>query len=174
MTGHGHISAVATRELSRPGLIQFANKSVFIRAGLVAILLGTLLTAVNQPASVSGDRPFDTLPLVLGYLTPFVVVVISQLLGMRQARIETNANGRPGSSGLLVTACKHGIPGRAVAVGLVVGFSNTVLIAAATFAATNDLSSLPAALIAQTFILPIVFGLLSQAIAYRRALSTLR
>ncbi len=158
----------------QPGLIGLADKTVFIRASLVAAVLGSVLTVLNQPAAVFGTRPFDTLPLALVYLTPFVVVVASQLLGKRQAFGDAGVIGYRRVPGLIATASGNGIPARAVAVGLVVGSLNTGLVAAVAISAGDGLSSLPAALIAQAFILPIIFGLLSQALAYWRTLAVLQ
>ncbi len=63
----------------------------------------------------------------------------------------------------------HAIPLRSVAMGLIVGSVNTSIVVFAALMDGADLANLPAALIGQAFVLPMLFGLISQAISYRRA-----
>lgn len=174
MTGQDNRQNQPVPTTRQPGLIGLADATVFVRAVLVSTILGTTLTVLNQPEAVFGARPFDALPLALVYLTPFAVVVVSQLFGKRQAIKDAVDRAHLRVPGLLAAASRHGIPGRAAVLGLAVGTVNTGLVAAVALAAEGDLSNLPTALIAQAFILPIIFGLFSQALAYRRTLTALQ
>ncbi len=148
----------------------YLTSAVILRAGVVALILGSTLTLINQFDAVFGTGKIDLIRLCLVYATPFIVVTISQLLGAqraaRDAAQQIPAVFAPDS--LLTSALSHGIPMRAVVVGALVGSANTAIVAAATFAQHGDLSTLPTALIGQAFVLPVLFGLLSQAISYRR------
>ena len=53
--------------------------------------------------------------------------------------------------------------------GLIVGSVNTSIVVIAALMDGADLANLPVALIGQAFVLPMLFGLISQAISYRRA-----
>jgi hypothetical protein len=140
---------------------------ILARALVVALFLGTVLTALNQPAAVFGTAPFERLPFALVYITPFLVVALSQILGIRRAL--RDAKPVPDNERFFATMFAHGIPGRALFTGLLVGTINTTVTVAAALAETGSLTSVPLPLLAQAYSLPVLFGLLSQAISYRRA-----
>lgn len=55
--------------------------------------------------------------------------------------------------------------------GLIVGSLNSVIVGAVAFTQHGNLDSVSLALLGQAFSLPILFGVLSQAIAYRRVVT---
>jgi hypothetical protein len=61
----------------QPRIAAHINKGVVMRAAIVALTLGTALTLVNQPGAIFDDGAVQILPLVLVYLTPFLVVALS-------------------------------------------------------------------------------------------------
>lgn len=68
-------------------------KAVFHRAAIVAVILGTGLTVVNQSDAVLGSADLQWLPLFLVYLTPFVVVSASQVMGLQAAaKVKVGSN----------------------------------------------------------------------------------
>lgn len=140
---------------------------ILARALAVALILGSILTAINQPGFFSGASAFEVLPLALVYITPFAVVTLSQILGIRQAL----RDGKPLSGGerFLATIFAHGIPARAAWTGFLVGTINGAITVSAALIATGNLTDIPAPLLVQAYTLPVLFGLLSQAISYRRA-----
>lgn len=147
------------------------NGDILRRAALVAIVMGSILTLVNQSAAVFGRAEFAYLPLALVYMTPFAVVTISQMLGIRRATMDAQQNGdhRLGEEPVLATALAHGIPLRNVLVGMLVGSVTASIFITIALSDGAGVKSLPVALLAQAYALPILFGLLSQTIAYRRA-----
>ena len=150
------------------------NPGVILRSVLVAAVLGTLLTLTNQYSAVVGPARIQVLPLVLVFITPFVVVTISQASAARQASLEAAlARPVPPDDGFIATALAHGIPRRAAAIGMIMGTLNTAAILAATVLEGGALSSTPLNLVVQVYALPIVFGVLSQAITFRRTVSSL-
>jgi hypothetical protein len=68
------------------------------------------------------------------------------------------------------TLVSHGILARAVVLGLAAGGINTAIVAADSFAAGRDLDQMPVALIIQALSLPIIFGAVSQTLAFRRTI----
>jgi hypothetical protein len=140
---------------------------IFARAFVVALILGSILTAINQPGAILGAASLDLLPFTLVYITPFVVVTASQILGIRQAL----RDGRPLPDGedFLATVWAHGIPSKALLTGLLVGTVNTAITVAAALFETGSLADIPLPLLFQAYTLPVLFGLLSQTISYRRA-----
>ena len=150
----------------------FGSTSLLIRAAIVALVLGTLLTLLNQWLAITGKAPVQWLPLALVYITPFIVVALSQLLGIRAARHEAVPTSEH-REGFGTTLTSHGIPGRALTLGLAIGGVNTAIVTADNMLAGRELTQLPAALMLQVLILPVLFGALSQAIAFRRAMHTL-
>ncbi len=113
------------------------------------------------------------LPLFLAYVTPFAVIAISQFVGIRQAWLDAKKAHIPATTeNLVVTALLHGIPARAVTIGLIIGTINSAIILSATLLRTGDIGAAPVTLLAQVYTLPVLFGLFSQAVSYRRAART--
>ncbi len=149
----------------------YLNGAVLRRALLVALILGSALTLINQPGAVFGPAEVQLLSLAQVYLTPFAVVVIAQLLGARRARTDAS-RGRAGGTAeetFLTTAMTHGIPFRAAALALLVGGLNALSTMLAALLDPGSPGALPLPLLAQAFSLPLVFGTLTQTLAYRRA-----
>ena len=156
---------------ANPTLASLIDAGVIRRAGIVALLLGSVLTLANQSAAIFGGDAVEVLPLVLVYVTPFVVVTVSQVLGIRRALLDAR-RGRASVSPrdtFLATAVSRGIPLRSLLLGSIVGTANTSIVIFAALMEGGNLADLPTALIGQAFVLPMVFGLVSQAISYRRA-----
>lgn len=138
------------------------NRPMLVRAAIVALVLGSVLALFNQAGVIVGDAEIQWLPLALVYLTPFAVVSVSQVLGVRAAQ---KYRGQDLREKFLATMFSRGIPVRALVLGLVAGGLTTAITAA-----VDGLDPLPVALIVQAVCLPFFFGLLSQTISFRRAL----
>ena len=150
--------------------LPFVNRAVLLRAAIVAVVIGSVLTLINQSGWVMGSDPLQLLPLVLVFVTPFVVVMISQVVGVHRAHIDATRPGVPASpEGFLGTTISHGIPARAVAIGLIIGSINAIIIVAGALSRSGDLATVSGALLGQVYALPLLFGVLSQTISYRRA-----
>ena len=157
-------------------LFALVTAAVIGRAAVVAIVLGSVLAVANQSAAIFGANDFQILPLALVYLTPFIVVTISQVFGIRQAQLDRRP-GRlqeQGRRGFLHTMRAHGIPGRSLVIGLAVGSVNTTIAIAAALLAGADVGAIAAAPVVQAFVLPMLFGLISQTLSYRRAAAAIR
>lgn len=169
-----HSTSFALRQshaASRLSFMQFIDRTVIFRAAVVAVILGSVLTLSNQAGALFGEAAFQPLQFALVYLTPLVVVTLSQSFGIRRA-VEDGGRVRgavPISEAVWQTMGRHGIPRRAVAAGLGVGLVNTSIVAAATLLQGGSLVDLPGPVLTQAFVLPILFGLVSQAVSYRRA-----
>ncbi len=153
------------------GLWSFLGAEILRRAAVIALGLGTILTLANQAEAIFGAGKLQLLPLVLVYVTPFVVVTVSQLLGIQRAILDARRGGRnnPADEPFLSTVLTHGIPSRALRLGLLVGGLNASLATTVAFLESGNLGAVSSALLGQAFSLPVIFGVLSQAIAYRRA-----
>ncbi len=113
-----HTAHNRSTRADNPNLASLINGEILRRAALVAIVIGSFLTLANQSAAIFGSEEFEYLQLALVYLTPLVVVTISQMLGIRKATIDALQNGghRWREEPVLATALAHGIPLRAVLV----------------------------------------------------------
>ena len=155
--------------------LPFVNRAVFLRSAIVAVVIGSVLTPINQLGWIVGSDPLQLLPFILAFVTPFVVVAISQVVAARRAFIDAVRQGAPTrSEGFITTTVSHGIPARAVAIGLIIGSIAAIIILAGTLLRSGDLAALSVALLGQVYALPLFFGVLSQAISYRRAAHLLR
>ena len=143
------------------------SKQVLGRAAIVALLLGSTLTLLNQPDAFFGTAKIKWLTLTLVYLTPFVVVSASQVFGIREARKAATRISEFRES-FVETLFSHSIPARAIAMGLAAGSINTGIMITDNLLSGRDIDTLPVALIAQALTLPAVFGVLSQALSFRR------
>lgn len=157
----------ATRPFAMPGWVSIISAPILARAFVVALILGSILSAINQPGAVFGATKLDLLPFALVYITPFVVVTLSQIMGVLQARRDDRP--LPNGERFLDTVWAHGIPAKAVLTGLLVGTVNASISLTAALFETGSLAGIPVPLLIQAYTLPVLFGLLSQAISYRRA-----
>ncbi len=149
--------------------LPFATRATFLRATIIAMIIGSVLTLVNQPGWVVGSDSLRLLPLAQVFLTPFAVVTVSQVVGARQAYADFIQHGVPASpESFMATLASHGIPARAVAIGLIFGSLNAITVIAAALLRSGDLAAVSVAPLGQAYVLPLLFGLLPQAISYRR------
>ena len=160
--------------LRQPDPIGFGsllNGGVLLRAMFIALVFGSLLTLFNQSDALFGPQEIQLLPLVLVYVTPFITITISQVLGIRQAMVDVLQKRvrLPIAEHFLSTVTSHGIPFRAILTGLLIGSVNMFIVLTTLFLQNRDMSSVPVALLGQVYSLPVFFGVLSQAISYRRA-----
>ncbi len=152
------------------GWLPLANRAIFLRATIIAVVIGSVLTLINQSGWVAGSEPLQLLPLIMVFLTPFAVVTIAQVAGVRQAYIDSAGHGAPARpEGFIATTVSHGIPARAVAIGLVFGSLNAIIALADTLFHSGDLAVVSVAPLGQAYVLPLLFGLLSQATSYRHS-----
>jgi len=151
-------------------------RMILFRAAVVAVGLGSVLALVNQAAAIFGPEKLQVLPLALVFVTPFVVVTLSQILAIRRAvnDVHTGLVSSPQEERFLSTALSHGILLRAVVLALLVGSFNTALVLTVTVYQVGELDAFPWALMAQSFSLPVVFGVLSQTLTYRRSVMAFR
>jgi len=158
------------REKSESHWLPFVTRAVVLRSAIIAIVIGIVLTLINQPGWVAGNDPLQVVPLVLVFVTPFFVVAISQVVAERRAFIDTATLAAPASPrGFVATTMSHGIPARAVAIGLIVGSINAIITLAGSLLHSGDLAAVTIGPLGQAYALPLLFGVWSQTIAYRRA-----
>lgn len=170
MTTQEIVQSTKTQGPVRLRWMPFLTRAVFIRSAVVALIIGVALTLTNQSGAVFGSDTFDILPLFMVFVTPFSVITISQATAVRRASLDAMKLRLPAErSRFLATALANGIPERAISVGLIVGTVNTAIILTETAIRTGGLATAPAALIGQAYVLPILFGVLSQTVSYRRA-----
>jgi hypothetical protein len=141
---------------------------LFIRASIVAVVVGSILTASNQFDWIVGRSSLQLLPLILVFLLPFAVVTVGQLVGVKQARIDAAASATVSPESFTTTMVRHGIPARAVVIGLVFGSLNAIIVLANALLHSGDLAVVPLVPLAQAYVLPFLFGALSQTFSYRR------
>ncbi len=155
--------------------LPFATRATFLRAAIVAVIIGSILTLINQPGWVVGRDSLRLLPLILVFLTPFAVVTVSQVAGARRAYIDSVGHRAAASpEGFVATIVSHGIPARAVAIGLALGSLNAIIVLADALLRSGDLAAVSVVPLGQAYALPLLFGALSQTISYRRAANLVR
>ncbi len=88
---------------------------VLRRSAVLALIIGSALTWINQFDALFGSDTIQILPLFVAYVTPFAVIAISQFVGIRQAWLDAKKAHIPATTeNLVATAFLHGIPARAV------------------------------------------------------------
>jgi len=145
------------------------NANVVKRSLRLALIIGCTLTLINQFDGVFGNAPFKQLSLILVFITPFVVITISQLAATHRAVYDSICGQiSEKNTPFITTLMAHGIIFRALIISFIIGSVNGLLILIDTFFQTASITNTPLPLIAQVYILPFIFGTLSQALAYRR------
>lgn len=153
----------------RSDWLPFVKPPVFVRSAILAGVIGSVLTLINQSGWIFGKDSLQLLPLILAFITPFIVVTLSQVVAERRAYSDMFTKPLPSRpKGFLATTISHGIPLRAVAIGLLLGSVNATLIIVHNLVLTSDSFPIPVALLTQSYSLPILFGILSQTITYKR------
>jgi hypothetical protein len=151
--------------------LRYLDKSVLIRSVVLALIIGSMLTLGNQNSAVFGANNFIKMQLILTFITPFVVITLSQIYGMHQANIDkTNSKVLSVSEQFRTTLLTHNIIIRALIISLLVGSVNSAIVLTTTldqFVVENT----PWFLLFQFYVLPLFFGAFSQALAYRRSIT---
>lgn len=171
MTASAQANILNENRSTPPELWSFLNAAILRRATVVALVLGSILMLSGQAEAIFGAEELRLLPLVVAFVTPFIVVTVSQLLGVQRAVSDVRRGARIAfaEEGILTTAFTHGIPSKAFRIGLLAGSVSTLIVVAASLVETGNLSAVSWALSGQAFVLPVFFGVLSQTIAYRGA-----
>jgi hypothetical protein len=138
------------------------------RSIILACIIGSSLTLINQPFAVFGGQLFVKTQLILAFNLPFIVITLSQLLGKKQAKTDQIDNQYQFlSEGLLTTMINHNIPIRALIISVLAGsFANILILFIAYLEGENN--NINVFLMIQPYFLTFIFGALSQALSYRR------
>jgi hypothetical protein len=148
---------------------QYPVAQIVKRAAVIAAVIGTTLTLISQPDAVFDNAKLERLPMAMVFITPFLVVSISQVFGIREGR-RAVSQGAHRNKEFVEIMFSHGIPLRAAALGLAACAVNTGLVSIALMTAGQSLAQLPVNLIAQALFLPMIFGTLSQTLSFRRTI----
>ena len=140
------------------------------RSFIIALILGSILTLINQSNAVFGDEAINPIQLALAFVTPFAVIAFSQLGAIRQFAIERSFGQSPIEPARITeTIISHNIPFRAVMISLIAGGLSSTIIVANTLATTGDITHIPLPQVLQSFMLPLIFSAFSQVVTYRRS-----
>lgn len=152
--------------------MKYWGKDVFKRSLVLALIIGCMLTLGNQSVAVFSSGELLKLQLILAFITPFAVITLSQLGAMHQADID-RAKGLAftKTEHFTVSVFKHNIPFRALMISMVVGGVSSVIILTNTVIRTGGLENTPWHQLVQSYVLPFIFGTLSQTLTYRRNLA---
>lgn len=148
------------------------NSTVIPRSFIVALIIGSVLNLINQFDALFAFSSLQILPLLLTYVTPFAVVLYSQRASLNRAWRDINHEQTPREiNSLFSTFVSHGIPAKALAIGLVAGSLNSAILIFASYFGTGDFNTLPSTQMVQFYFIPMIFGVLSQTLSYRRAIT---
>ncbi|MEH6346407.1 MAG: hypothetical protein V7785_15040, partial [Bermanella sp.] len=144
---------------------------VIKRSLILSMIIGSALTLLNQTSAIFGQGEFQLIPTVFMFITPFIVITLSQLVAAEQARIDciNGQNINPDISFLNILVNRN-IGMRALIIALIMGLTNCTLMGLISLGIDGSLSLLSENLVFQFFILPLLFGALSQAITIKRHL----
>jgi len=141
---------------------------VLKRSIIIAAIIGSLLTLVNQPLAIFGHESPVKFKLILAFVLPFIVISISQVFGKHQAEIDKIDNQFKFSHEKLIkTMVSHNIPARALVICLIVG-SLASVVTLSNFLLHDKNTNIDWTFIIQPYLFSLFFGTFSQAISYRR------
>ena len=153
--------------------LPYLNVAVLKRSLLLTLVIGSMLTLVTQSSALFSDATIERMPLLLAFLTPFVVITISQLGATHQAANDAlRGKTFTANTPFVTTLVAHTIPLRALAIAVIIGSTISLLILISTIYQTGDITNTPVSLLIQVYVLPFVFGALSQALTYRRCVAS--
>lgn len=143
----------------------YLSYSVLKRSLTLALIIGCLLTLTAQALALFGHKPLELLTLVLSFVTPFVVVTLSQLGAAEQVTTEgPTLRLFNTDAGFVSTMLSHNVPARALLIALIVGSINSVIVLFHQDMQTGQVNSAVLPLIAQLYALPFLFGAVSQTL----------
>lgn len=154
---------VGTKQPSVMSII--VGRALLRRALLVGLAAGFAINAGNQLPRLRAGLDLNWLQIALTFLAPFLVVSLSQAVGIRRGIVDARLG--PLSEPVTATIGTHGIPARAVTIAIATGSSLTVVVLLATAASGGGQIGIMTFL--QLFLFPLTFSFISQTIAYRRA-----
>jgi len=141
---------------------------VLKRSVIIAAIIGSILTFVNQPLAIYGHESLVKLKLVLAFVLPFIVISISQVFGKHQAEIDQiESQFKFSHENLLKTMVSHNIPARALVICLIVG-SLASVVTLSNFLLHDKNTNIDWYFMIQPYLFSLFFGAFSQAISYRR------
>jgi len=148
---------------------KYVTVDVLKRSLILSIIIGVILTLLNQPSAIFGQAELKLLPTIFMFITPLIVITLSQLVANEQARIhEVNGQNSARDSGFLNVLFNHNIGLRALIIAVVMGLINCILMGLISLYENGSLSLLSTSLVLQFFILPLIFGAVSQTITLKR------
>ena len=148
------------------------TKQMLKRSAIIAVVIGGALTVINQKDAILGEADLQIGRMILAFLTPFIVVAVSQVYGARSAHKAVTENSAI-NQGFTLTLFSHGILARSSAMGLIAGGANTAFAAIANITAGQNINQLPLNLILPAVLLPVIFGALSQVLSFKRTIRQL-
>ena len=153
--------------------LKYLNAAVLMRSLVLALIVGSVLALLNQSDALFSDAAIEWFRLVSVFVTPFMVIAISQLVATQQAVSDiARSQTATVNTRFIATLFAHDIPFRALMIGLIIGSANSLIILIHAFVQTGDIANVPLSVLIQFYVLPFVFGVLSQALAYRRHVAT--
>jgi len=147
-------------------------KKVIKRSAIIAMIIGSALTVINQTDAIFGNAEFQFGRMALAFLTPFLVVSVSQVFGISAACKAVSQNTGK-HLGFFMTLFSHGILVRSVVMGLIAGGANTAFAVITNMSAGQHLNQWPLDLILPAVFLPVIFGAIAQVFSFRRTVSQL-
>lgn len=141
---------------------------VLKRSVIIAVLIGSILTLVNQPLAILGHESLVKFKLILAFVLPFIVISISQVFGKHQAEIDkVDSQSQFSHEKLLKTMVSHNIPTRALVICLIVG-SLASVVTLSNFLLHDKNTNIDWNFMIQPYLFSLFFGAFSQAISYRK------
>ncbi len=148
---------------------KYLTVDVLKRSLILSIIIGAILTLLNQPSAIFGQVELKLLPTIFMFITPFIVITLSQLVANEQARIhEANGQKRSRNISFVNILVNHNVVPRALIIAVVMGLINCILMGLISLYENESLSLLSTSLVVQFFILPLIFGGLSQTLTLKR------
>ncbi len=150
---------------------KYLTLDVLKRSLILSMIIGVTLTLLNQPSVILGQAEFKWVTTIFMFITPFIVITLSQLVANEQARIDW-PHGQNGvqESGFLNILFNHNIATRAFFIALAIGLINCILMGLISLYKNGNMSLLSTELVLQFFILPFIFGVFSQTMTLKRQL----
>lgn len=145
------------------------SPAVIIKSIILGMFIGSGLTAINQFNWLVGNGSLDLFRMLLAYITPFTVILVSQGFGIQKANIAMQEKAVK-DYGVLKILGGYGIVFRALVMGGLSGILSFLFFSLFHIAQGSVAIYPPLNMTVPAVVLPVLFGVFSQVVSFRKTI----
>jgi hypothetical protein len=141
----------------------------FKKVIITTLVVGTLLTISNQFSAIFNDAQLNIVMLIFAFMTPFLVIIFAQMSAVDIVSKQIKKTDHILNKDTLIKVMySHNIPLKSVMISFIAGTTNSFFILLNTYNETGSFDAAPITPMVQSYMLPLVVGLIIQSITYKK------